>query len=295
MAYDLEPIRRLYPFDGHHLDIDGHHLHYLDEGSGPAVLMLHGNPTWSFYYRDLILALRDRHRVIVPDHMGCGLSDKPQDYPYRLETHIHNLTRLLDHLKLETLTLIVHDWGGAIGCGWAVDHPDQIDRLVIMNTAAFSGPCPWRIRICTWPVIGPIAVRGFNAFAVGAVHTACLNRPTMTPAVKAGYLLPYDSFANRIAVLRFVQDIPLHPGHPTHACIQRIDRALHHLRGKPMLICWGMRDFCFNEVYLQAWQHRFPDAQTHRFDQAGHYVLQDAGQEIALLVQSFLGDSNAHS
>ncbi|MFQ5489832.1 MAG: alpha/beta fold hydrolase, partial [Phycisphaerae bacterium] len=234
MAYDLEPIRHLYPFDSHHLDIDGHRLHYLDEGTGPAVVMLHGNPTWSFYYRDLVRNLCDRHRVIVPDHIGCGLSDKPQDYPYRLETHIRNLTRLLEHLQLDDLSLVMHDWGGAIGCGWAIDHADQINRIVLFNTAAFAGPCPFRIRICKWPVIGPILVRRLNAFAAGAVRTACLNRATMTPDVKAGYLLPYNTHANRVAVLRFVQDIPLHPDHPTGACIQRIDRHLHHLLSKPM-------------------------------------------------------------
>ena len=117
-------VRQLYPFDGRlYLLTNGHCLHYLDEGAGPPVLMLHGNPTWSFYYRDLVLGLRDHFRCIVPDHLGCGLSDKPQDFSYRLEDHIRHVEELVEHLQLERVHLVVHDWGGAIGMGFATRQP----------------------------------------------------------------------------------------------------------------------------------------------------------------------------
>ncbi|MCP4245722.1 MAG: alpha/beta fold hydrolase [bacterium] len=263
-------------------------MHYVDAGSGPPVLMLHGNPTWSFYYRELIADLSADHRVIAPDHIGCGLSDKPRRYPYRLATHIDNVERLADRLGLEDITLAVHDWGGAIGFGLAARRPERVRRFVILNTAAFFGRVPWRIRMCRWPIFGPLAVRVANGFAGGAIRQACCNRQRMTPDVRAGYLLPYGSYADRVGVLRFIQDIPTRRSHPTHATIEAIEAALPTFRDRPMLIAWGMRDFCFDRQFLQGWIDRFPDAQAHRFELAGHYVLEDAAEEIIPLVRGFL-------
>src|SRR5262245_29952549 len=133
----------LYPFAGHFFDAGGVRLHYLDEGRGPPVVMLHGNPTWSFYYRTLVLRLRDRYRCVVPDHVGCGLSDKPDEsrYPYTLERRVQDLTALLDHLRFDRdVTLVLHDWGGMIGSAWATRFPERVKRLVVLNTAAFPLP-----------------------------------------------------------------------------------------------------------------------------------------------------------
>jgi len=160
MTVSRHDLGDLYPFQSHYLQLDHQvRLHYLDEGSGPVVVLLHGNPTWSFYYRELIKSLRGRYRVIVPDHVGCGFSDKPQAYAYTLSQHISNLDQLISSLGLRDITLGVHDWGGAIGFGWAVDHPALVRKFVVFNTSAFMGPCPLRIRICSWPVIGEIIVR----------------------------------------------------------------------------------------------------------------------------------------
>lgn len=288
-CYDLGPIRHLYPFESHYLEVGGARMHYVDEGAGEPVVMLHGNPTWSFLYRNLICGLRDSHRVIAPDHVGCGLSDKPQEYPYRLATHIGNLEHLIDHLGLADITLAMHDWGGAIGCGYAVRHPNRVRRLIVFNTAAFFGRTPWRIRLCRLPLFGPVAVRGLNAFARCAIHMACSNRRRMTKDIRAGYLLPYDSYAHRVGILRFVQDIPVGRSHPTYSLIESIDAGLAWLRGLPVLICWGLRDFCFDEAFLAAWTDRFPEAEVHRFAEAGHYVIEDAGEQIMPIVRAFLG------
>ncbi|UCE58446.1 MAG: alpha/beta fold hydrolase [Phycisphaerales bacterium] len=288
MAYDLTGLRELYPFESHYLEVDGLRMHYVDEGSGATVVMLHGNPTWSFYYRGLIKALRDQYRVVVPDHMGCGLSDKPSDYPYTLSTHIDNVEKLIGQLGLSDISLVVHDWGGAIGFGWAVRHPELVRRFVVFNTAAFMGPCPFRIRVCRWPVFGDIAVRGLNAFARCAMVMACKNRSLMTSEVKRGYLLPYNSFANRIATLRFVQDIPLSRNVPSYMVLKEIETSLAQLADRPMIILWGARDFCFNDWYLRQWTARFPDADVHRFADAGHYVVEDAHDQIVPLIQEFL-------
>ncbi len=162
--FDVNTLKELYPFQSNFIELDGLKYHYLDEGKGEPVVMLHGNPTWSFYYRRLVSGLREQYRVIVPDHMGCGLSDKPQKYNYRLKQHIDNLDIFLEKLELKNITFALHDWGGAIGMGWAVRNPKRVKRFVVFNTAAFLLPCiPFRISICRIPVFGDIAVRCFNA------------------------------------------------------------------------------------------------------------------------------------
>lgn len=289
MAHRLD---ELYPFESRYVAVPGGSMHYVDEGDGPVVLMLHGNPTWSFYFRDLVIGLRDRYRVVAPDHIGCGLSDKPAQYPYTLATHIDNVTRLIDRLKLNDVTLVVHDWGGAIGFGWAVRHPRRVSRLVVFNTAAFlGGRMPWRIRVCRWPVVGELAVLQGNAFARAALRMAVRKPERMTPAVKAGYLLPYDSPAHRVGVLCFVRDIPVHPGVPSHRVLTQISRGLDALRDRPMAIHWGMRDFCFTGRFLDQWTARFPAAVVQRYEDAGHYVVEDAHERILPSLREFLETS----
>jgi pimeloyl-ACP methyl ester carboxylesterase len=275
-----------YPFTANKISIDGNSLAYLDEGQGPVIVMLHGNPTWSFYYRNLVTLLRDNYRVIVPDHMGCGNSDKPQEYPYTLKTHIDNLDYLLDELKIDKYSLVVHDWGGAIGMGLAARQPLRIESLVILNTAAFrSKRIPWRISICRVPILGDLLVRGFNGFAGAAISMAVTN--PLSLELIDGFLKPYDSWANRIAVLRFVQDIPLSPKDGSWKTLLEVEKGLAQFQNTPMLILWGGRDFCFNRHYFDEWRQRFPNAQSHFLPNAGHYVLEDALEEISPLLTNF--------
>jgi pimeloyl-ACP methyl ester carboxylesterase len=282
-----------YPFASHYLDLGGLRYHYLDEGRGEPLVMLHGNPTWSFYYRNLVFDLRDRYRTIVPDHIGCGLSDKPDDsrYEYSLRQRVADLEALLDHLELrDNLTLVLHDWGGMIGMAFAHRHPERIKRLVLLNTAAFPMPAgkrlPRSIGWCRNPLVGPLLVRGLNAFSRGAVYY-CVRKP-LAPEARHGYLAPYDSWRNRIAVLRFVQDIPLSPGDRGFDLVKEVADGLPRFAALPMLICWGEHDFVFDHHFLEEWRRRFPNAEVHRFADAGHYVLEDAGAEILSLIRDFL-------
>jgi len=281
------PEESLYPFKPKKIVIQGHNLSYLDQGQGRVIVMLHGNPTWSFYYRNLAALLQSKYRVIVPDHMGCGLSDKPQNYPYTLKTHIDNLEVLLADRNIEKFSLVMHDWGGAIGMGLAGRYPERLESLVILNTAAFrSKNIPLRIRICRIPLLGDLLVRGFNGFARAALSMAVTQK--MRPAVARGYLGPYDSWANRVGILRFVQDIPLKSTDTSWQPLVEIEKNLSRLLNVPMLILWGGRDFCFTTVFFNEWQQRFPEAESHFFPDAGHYVLEDAFDEIAPLITSFL-------
>jgi haloalkane dehalogenase len=283
IAHDLAE----YPFQPRYLTVDGQSRAYLDEGQGPVVVMVHGNPSWSYLYRNLVSALRDRYRCIVPDHLGCGFSDKPADYPYRLRNHVENLELLLEALAIDRCTLVVHDWGGAIGMGWAGRHPERVAGVVVLNTAAFPSPLlPLRIAICRWPILGSLLVRGLNGFARAATVMA-VTRP-MRPAIAQGFLAPYNSWRNRIAVLRFVEDIPMDSSHPSWETLVDIELSLSHLQHCPLLLCWGGRDFCFNDAFFAEWQQRFPAAEAHYFPDAGHYVLEDALAEILPLINGFL-------
>lgn len=281
-----KPRHSHYPFSPQSFDLDGHRLSYIDEGEGRAIVMLHGNPSWSYYYRNLVALLQDSYRVIVPDHMGCGYSDKPQDYPYCLATHILNLKRLLDGLGVDKFSLVMHDWGGAIGMGLAVQEPERIETLVVSNTAAFrSKMIPWRIKICRTPMLGDILVRGLNVFAGAAPYMAVVK--TLESEVARAYLAPYDSWRNRIAVLRFVQDIPLSEKDASWQKIIEIEKGLEMLKDRPMKILWGGRDFCFTGRFYQEWCRRFPRAEHHYFPKAGHWLLEDAFAEVSPLLSDF--------
>jgi len=279
-----------YPFQSHYFSRDKHRIHYVDEGHGDVIVMVHGNPTWSFYYRRLIALLSKDHRVIVLDHMGCGLSDKPQDYNYCLQNHIDNLDALLQHLKIQSFSLVVHDWGGAIGMGVAAKRPESLQRAMVLNTAAFrSQRIPFRISVCRWPLIGEPLVRALNGFAGPAVWMAV--RKKLEKDTARAYLAPYDSWKNRVAVSAFVQDIPLSPEHPSYQTLLEVEQGLEKFQKSqlPLLICWGGKDFCFNKHFYDEWCQRFPHAEAHYYPESGHYILEDAYDEIAPLALQFFG------
>ena len=292
MLREDRAFKELYPFESKYFKLSsGANMHYLDEGSenNDIIVMLHGNPSWSFYYRRLIKAYRNDYRVIVPDHIGMGFSDKPQNYKYTLSNHIANVTELLSKAlgSDKKVSLIVHDWGGAIGMGWATAHVDQVDKLIILNTGAFlSNRIPFRINICRIPLFGALAIRGFNAFA-GAATSMAVTKP-MSKAVKEGFLLPYDNWKNRIATLRFVQDIPLTPNEKSYPTLEEIDNNLKKLKSKKMLILWGGKDWCFNDFFYSEWRDRFPSAEAEYYQDGGHYILEDEHEKIIPRVAEFL-------
>jgi len=232
--------------------------------------------------------LAPHYRCIVPDHIGCGLSDKPQDWSYRLQDHIENLSILIEALDLHDVTLVVHDWGGAIGFGAALKHLPRIKRLVIFNTAVFLGPVPLSIRMCRWPVVGPAMVQGLNGFIRVGLLRAIADRRRMKNGVGLGYLAPYNSWKNRIAHLQFIRDIPLEADHPTRGLIQELDDRTGELGALPALIIWGERDFVFTHRFLERWQAKLPQAEVHTLPDAAHFVVEDAHETIIPLLRGFL-------
>jgi pimeloyl-ACP methyl ester carboxylesterase len=276
------------------MDISGFKYHYVDEGAGSPVIMVHGNPTWSFYYRQLIQALSHQYRAIAVDHIGCGLSDKPtQDqYEYTLDRRVNDLERFISRLELkDKITLVLHDWGGMIGMAYALRHLDRMDKIILLNTAAFfppqDRPLPFRLKLIRHvKPFASVAVLGFNAFARSALFMATAKG--LPDDVRSGLLAPYNCRQNRIATLKFVEDIPLKPTDPSYETVKTVQNELHRLRNLPMLICWGMKDFVFTRAYLDEWRHRFPDAHVHTFEDAGHYVLEDAAETVIDRIRKFM-------
>jgi pimeloyl-ACP methyl ester carboxylesterase len=284
-------LRRLYPFKPKSFVTPrGARMSYVDEGPrrDEAVIMLHGNPTWSFYFRDLVSTLSSHLRCIAPDHVGMGLSDKPQNYDYRLATRIDDIAALVAHLGLKRVHLVVHDWGGAIGFGVAAQRPELIGKLVILNTAAFASPwIPRRIALCRTSFPGTLLVRGANGFAWPATWMA-MHRRKLSPNEKRAYLHPYNSWANRVAVDAFVKDIPMEASHPSMKTLREVETALPKFCYRPALIAWGGRDFCFDDRFLACWRAVFPKARIEPYPEAGHYVLEDAGPDIIRRISGFL-------
>jgi haloalkane dehalogenase len=285
-----------FPYPSAEIDVGGFKQRYVDHGSGDETLLcVHGNPTWSFYYRSILERFGKTHRVIAVDHLGCGRSDKPprDKFGYTMADHRDNLVALIDRLDLRNITLIAHDWGGAIGLASIVARQECFKRIVLLNTGAFPPPyIPARIGVLRTPMLGTLAIRGLNLFAGPAVSMA-MSRNKMSPQVSEGLLAPYDNWANRVAIDSFVRDIPLTKNHPTFETLQNLETALPSLAKIPSLLIWGMKDWCFNETCLKKFQAAWPDATTVPIADAGHYVIEDAPAETLSAIETFLAKHTA--
>lgn len=277
---------KLYPFRSQFIELKSGRMHYLDEGEGEVLIALHGNPTWSFYYRNVIVGLKDKYRVIAPDHIGCGLSEKKEDYVYTLRQRIDDINELVEKLGIKRYSLLVHDWGGAIGFGHAVENEEKLEKVIILNTAAFRMDfIPRSIWLCKIPVIGPFIVKYLNAFCYPATFMTTV-RP-LSSDIKKGYLFPFEKIKNRKAVVEFVQDIPMKSSHKSYETLKNIEEKLENIKSQK-LILWGGKDFCFNDLFFKKWRTIYPDAKNIYFEDAGHYVLEDKTQECVTHIREFL-------
>jgi haloalkane dehalogenase len=290
-----------YPFTPRRFEVrPGIAMSFLDEGprDGEVVVMLHGNPSWSFYWRHLVLGLRDKYRCIAPDHVGMGLSDKPDDapgavprYDYTLQSRIDDLDALLRHLGIDgPVTLAVHDWGGMIGFGWALRDPARIRRLVITNTAAFPLPAakrfPARLAMGRDSRLGGWLIRRFNLFARGAARFGTTR--ALAKDERAAYAGVYDGWDNAIATLRFMQDIPLREGDRAMPLVRAAAAALPGYADRPAFLGWGLRDFVFDRHFLAGFRAALLAAEVHAFADAGHYVLEDKHEVLVPAIRRFL-------
>ncbi len=284
-----------YPFTPRFFDAGGFDIHYLDEGEGEPVLMLHGDPTWGYLWRKFIPALSARRRVIVPDHMGMGKSDAPADpYPYLLRHHVANLEALVHSLGLTDITLVVHDWGGPVGLGFAVRRPDLIKRLVLTNTWAFArwpgAPFPKLVEMIRSPR-GEQFVLEKNGYVARAIAGTVNYPEKITPGVLEAYMAPFPTPASRRALLSWSRDIPVDEGDHSWDDMAAIEKNLGIFGNIPVLIVWGMLDPVLPPNVLDTWKIIYPRARAVEIPDASHFLQEDAPAAVLEAIEEFLEDA----
>ena len=298
--FEIDP--QLYPFESHWHDLDGSPLHYLDEGEGPAVVMLHGNPTWSFAYRNVVRELSGHCRTIVPDYPGFGFSAHPDGYGYSPAEHAQSISQLLDALGLERFFLVVQDWGGPIGMAIAADHPERIAGVVVGNSWCW-GPTPSMWLFSKW-IGGPVGrylILRHNLFADSMVRSSLAadakvgkSAGTQTaaepdPRILEAYTAPFPDAASRLGTWVFPRAITR-----DRPWIRSVESRLGPLSDVPAELLWGERDPTFSKPsFDERWRRHFPNAATERIADAGHFVQEDRPDRVAAAVLRLLARTAA--
>ena len=291
-----ETFAGTFPFAPHYYAIEGFNMHYVDEGKGEPIVILHGDPTWGYLYRAFIGPLSQDHRCIVPDHMGMGKSEVPQDRSlYTLHQHIENLEALLLHLDLHDTTLVLHDWGGPVGLGFATRHPERIKRLIILNTWAFApwptAPLPRLVEIIRSPK-GENFVLKRNGYLEPALIGTTYHPEELTQTVMDAYRAPFPTPESRIAMLCWSRDIPVQKTDVSYAEMKRIEQGLSLFKQTPTMLIWGMQDLVLTPSVLSLWQKIYPHAIIHEIDDASHFLQEDEPERIVDYIREFLVKSS---
>ena len=295
LALKDETFEGTFPFAPHYRSIEGVDMHFVDEGSGEPVVMVHGDPTWGYLYRNFIPVLSQRRRCVVPDQMGMGKSANPQERSlYRLQQHRANLETLLLHLDLNDITLVLHDWGGPVGLGVATRHPERIKRLVLMNTWAFvpwpGGPFPRLLELIR-SERGEAFVLQKNGYLEPALRGTTYHSEQLTKIVMEAYRAPYPTPESRLALLCWSRDIPVQETDVSYAEMKQIEQGLSQFSRTPILLVWGMKDPVLSASVLHRWQQLYPHATTHELEDASHFLQEDAPERIVQWIEAFL-DAN---
>jgi haloalkane dehalogenase len=273
-----------FAYEPRYLEQDGLRMHYVDEGEGDPVLCLHGEPTWSFLYRKLIPALSAVARVVVPDYFGFGRSDKPTDVRwYTFDRHCASIVRLVEELDLRGSTLVVQDWGGPIGLRLAVEHPERVARLVILNTGVGGGRAPSE----SWLRFREVVRAAGGDFRPGRlIRTAAVRG--LADEVVAAYDAPFPTGESKAGALAFPELVPTEPEHPNTAPLLAIREALRSWE-KPALVLFGDSDPIFRPEVADAISRLIPGAlPAELVENAGHFVQEDAGEHVAARIVELL-------
>jgi haloalkane dehalogenase len=277
----------LYPFASRHVVIAGCRVHYIDEGTGPTLLFLHGNPTWSFLYRNIVLALRDRFRCIALDYPGFGLSRARDGYDFKPVSHAQIVEGFLQALEVRDVTLMAQDWGRPIGLGVAGRHPERFRALIVGNTWAWpvTGDKHFEYfsRLMGGP-IGGLLIHHFNFFVNRLLPAG--TRRQLSPDVMAAYRKPFASKASRAATHIFPREII-----GSREYLATVRDGLAHLAHLPVLITWGERDPAFRAHERRAFEERFPRHRTVLLPRAGHFIQEDAPDDIVAAIRAWWPDA----
>jgi len=288
-----------YSYKYHQVDLDEGYIHYIDEGEGPVILMVHGNPTWSYLYRNVINKLKNNYRVIAIDHLGMGLSEKPVGADYSLVSQSRRLGEFVDKLQLDDVNLMVQDWGGPIGLLWATKNKNKIKSLIIQNTLAFPINLLEEedkskvikqigLLVLRFPVVGELLFCNTN-FIIRSVMKSCMHKPSSKrKEVIDGYVYPYQDYNSKKACLRLVRELPMTPMHKNWQLLTELSESIKGW-DVPSLIVWGMRDPIIGFDFAKKFQSLLPNVlKTVKLEEASHFLQEDCPEEIAEAITNFL-------
>lgn len=275
----------LYPFENKYLNLIEGKMHYIDEGEGPSILFVHGTPTWSFLYRDIIKELSKDYRCIAIDHLGFGLSDKPDSSGGTPEWHASNLMEFIEQLDLDSLTLVVHDFGGPIGLAAGIEHSERIQKVVLFNSwlwATDQNKAALKVdkTVNTW--LGSFLYLNANISPKLLLKKGFADKSKLSKASHQQYLLPFPNKASRIPLLQLAKALV-----GSSNWYQKQWEQLEQLENKEWLIIWGMKDEFITTEYLQKWQNRLPQAQTLKLD-CGHFVQEEETLAAITAIKAFM-------
>lgn len=275
----------LYPFERHDFETPDGRMCYVDEGSGPPVVLVHGTPTWSFLYRRLIGALSDRYRVIAPDHLGYGRSDKPKKADYRPEAHAARLSALVESLDLGEIVLGVHDFGGPIGLAYAMNHPEKVHGLILFNTWMWSleGTPAEKMSRILGGRFGRFLYTRMNLSPKALLKMGYADKSKLTSEIHAHYLAPFRGASTRIAPWVLARELI-----GSTAWYEGLWARRDRIAGKPALLLWGMKDPAFGRTYLDRWKEALADAKVVEFAEAGHFPQEEEPERVVEEVEAFL-------
>lgn len=281
-----------FPFAAHYVTVDEMRLHHVDEGSGEPVVMVHGNPTWSYLYRNFIRPVAEAgFRAIAPDLMGFGRSDKPVHWPYTLEHHIASFTRQMLALDLREITLVVADWGSPIALSFASEHQSRVKRLVILNARPRpferADQLPAAFAAFREPIAGEVLLQGLNAFVEGMIPHGMHKKERVTATLMEAYRAPFPDYNSRAGILAFARGHPIGPSHPDYDRERRTSEWVARFAGPALLVC-GLRDHAYGQAALDVWTQLLPHARVHLLDDAAHYLQEDAHERIVPWILDFL-------
>lgn len=292
-----DAFRARWPFAARYARVNGWRMHYVDEGSGDPVLLLHGNPTWGFLYRDVIPPLlRAGYRVIVPDMIGFGLSEKPpREHAHSLDGHIANLTGLVRQLDLRRLAVVCHDWGGPTGLSFAMNNPDRVRALAVMSTWAWPAPpAEFHTRIFPWrtmhaPLVGPYLLGRHNVLAGRGVYLSVVDREKFRREAQPVYEAVLPDPASRLLTWTWPRWIPLDADARAARRFAWLEERLARST-LPTLIVWGREDDVFDAAtFATRFKRLLPHADGPHFVTGRHFLQEDSGAAIGGLVAAFLG------
>jgi len=279
--------KELFPFESRWITVDGHEMHYIDEGSGDTILFVHGTPEWSFGFRDLVRALKQDFHCVAVDHLGFGLSDKPGAVDYSVEAHSARLTKFIKTLSLTNITIVANDFGGGISLGYAIQHQNNVRAVVLFNTWMWSlkddphFSKPARV-IDSW--FGRFLYKNMNAPVNMIMPQAFGDKTKLTREVHRHYKNAVPDSASRVAVYA----IALQLMGASDWWQSQWDK-MSILENKPFLIFWGMKDKFVPATALQKWTQRLPKAKVVEYKDAGHFVQEEKAEEMIVEIKAFLG------